>query len=1012
MPLLFRFQRRLAKTSFRHPAGRVSGTCLTLTAWLLLQFQLIGNPINPEVIRGNAEFEMADDYLRILQDSRNAVIDWEQFSIGEGQVTEFVQPSAQAAALNRVRGGGASILNGQLNANGQIFLLNPAGILIGQSGRIDVGGFVASTLDLDLDQFEERGDFSFNGGSQAAVVNLGQIGASNGDIFLIGAQVQNLGTLKAPNGTVGLAAGSDVLIKADGEERVFVRASSGSHEVGVDNQGVIESQVAELKAHGGNVYALAIRNEGRIAATGLSREGGKVYLRAGGGKIRNNGSIVARGLGNTGGKVEITAGSGNQSEVEIGEIGSIDVGSEAGPGGEVAIRATIIDLNPGGEIRADGATDGGMVALGDSTTGQLNLPFGSSVTADGRGGNGGSIAMTAQDLSIGGSVGASGELGGGAVALEGSTVRIEGQLQAIGRQGAGGSISAIASEGLIVGQTGILNASGETNGGGILMSATGDATVDIAGQLFANGTQGNGGRISITGREDIFVRSTSLLSTSGKVDGGAIVVRSDVGNVDFQGTALSLGESGAGGSISIAGDDGVLIGAAAILNAGGADGGTIAVKGGGGTTQVEGALLAGGESGIGGSVTIEGSEIQIGGLARLEASGELGGGNVMVGGGLRGEDPNLQNATDTEVALGAVIAADAIQNGNGGQAVVFAQNRLDFDGLISARAGLLGGDGGFVELSGQNTLSIFSLAGQVDLRAPLGRSGTLLIDPTDISIVDGSGAAIGQAGDPTTVSTNTLNDQDIADFLNNNASLIVDTSGGSGGAGDIVVGSASNITWNSANHLTFDADQEFSMLGGSIINATGDGGVTVNAARNILLNSGSSITTVNGSIALTSNPTGTASGQFSGIDLNGATIESTNGNITLNGHGGDSGTALQPDVGVRLRNAAIVRSTGNGSISITGEGGDSNSNSAQGILLESGSQILSTSTAATAGSITLVGTSGTGTGNNARGIDMDDDGSGTLIQSVNGNISLTGTGRGTGGSNGQGIKLRDGSLIQ
>ncbi|MEM1293803.1 MAG: LamG domain-containing protein, partial [Verrucomicrobiota bacterium] len=99
-------------------------------------------------------------------------------------------------------------------------------------------------------------------------------------------------------------------------------------------------------------------------------------------------------------------------------------------------------------------------------------------------------------------------------------------------------------------------------------------------------------------------------------------------------------------------------------------------------------------------------------------------------------------------------------------------------------------------------------------------------------------------------------------------------------------------------------------------------------------------------------------------------------------------------------------------ISITGEGGDSNSNSAQGILLESGSQILSTSTAATAGSITLVGTSGTGTGNNARGIDMDDNGSGTLIQSVNGNISLTGTGRGTGGSNGQGIKLRDGSLIQ
>src|SRR5690606_4636474 len=97
---------------------------------------------------------------------------------------------------------------------------------------------------------------------------------------------------------------NEVLIRESGSERVFVRgASGGKKQDGVVNRGTIEANVAELKAYGGNVYGMAVKNEGRVVATGVTREGGQIFLRAGGrrpgtpasggGKVRSTGRLTA-----------------------------------------------------------------------------------------------------------------------------------------------------------------------------------------------------------------------------------------------------------------------------------------------------------------------------------------------------------------------------------------------------------------------------------------------------------------------------------------------------------------------------------------------------------------------------------------------------------------------------------------------------------------------------------------------------------------------------------------------
>jgi filamentous hemagglutinin family protein len=204
-------------------------------------------------------------------------------------------------------------------------------------------------------------------------------------------------------------------------------------------------------------------------------------------------------------------------------------------------------------------------------------------------------------------------------------------------------------------------------------------------------------------------------------------------------------------------------------------------------------------NGTGGAVQILGNQVNVGGT--VDASGSTGGGTILIGGDFQGKNAAVQNAANTTILQGALFKADATLNGNGGKVVVWANNSTTFDGYISARGGLQGGNGGSVEVSGKQWLRY---AGLTDTRAPLGKSGSLLLDPTDITISTAADTPLtnnlgtfAATVSPSNLNTTTLQNQ-LA--LSN---VTVDSVAGTGGTGLITI--QSPIAWTTANALSLNA---------------------------------------------------------------------------------------------------------------------------------------------------------------------------------------------------------------
>ncbi|HWD28008.1 MAG TPA: filamentous hemagglutinin N-terminal domain-containing protein, partial [Rhizomicrobium sp.] len=163
--------------------------------------------------------------------------------------------------------------------------------------------------------------------------------------------------------------------------------------------------------------------------------------------------------------------------------------------------------------------------------------------------------------------------------------------------------------------------------------------------------------------------------------------------------------------------------------------GEVILDGGDGDVAVSGTVDVSGTAPgtTGGTVAITGRNVTVADGTTIDASGAAGGGTVNIGGNLHGQGP-LAHATNVTVGK-ATITADATDSGNGGQVVVWSDNDTSFAGSVSAKGGASGGDGGMVETSGHN-LNV-DPAVEIDTTAPKGKTGTWLIDPTNIFIVDG-----------------------------------------------------------------------------------------------------------------------------------------------------------------------------------------------------------------------------------------------------------------------------------
>ena len=149
------------------------------------------NPSGANVVSGKASFVASGNSLTVTN-TPGAIINWQQFSIRANEVTRFVQQNAASAVLNRVIGGDPSAILGTLASNGRVFLINASGITIGAGARIDVAGFVASTLNLsDADFLSGRRMFQGTG-AEGALRNDGRIATPEGGfVYLVAPRVEN-----------------------------------------------------------------------------------------------------------------------------------------------------------------------------------------------------------------------------------------------------------------------------------------------------------------------------------------------------------------------------------------------------------------------------------------------------------------------------------------------------------------------------------------------------------------------------------------------------------------------------------------------------------------------------------------------------------------------------------------------------------------------------------------------------------------------------------------------------
>lgn len=268
-------------------------------------------PVGENIVSGKADILRYGNgqQMSINQHSDKLVTDWHSFDIDKGQRVTFNQPGATSIALNRVVGQDGSAIYGNLDANGRVFLVNPNGILFGKGAQINVGGLVATTLDIKNDDFDAD-RFRFSGQSPSEVQNYGNLVASEGGaIALLGATVVNRGIVQAQMGTVALAAGSDATLNFDGGKLLSVQIGQAAVNALVSNEQL-------LKADGGQVL--------------MSAKTADTLLRT---VVNNQGTIEARTLKNTAGRISLdgydagtvnVAGVLNASATTPGNGGTVD----------------------------------------------------------------------------------------------------------------------------------------------------------------------------------------------------------------------------------------------------------------------------------------------------------------------------------------------------------------------------------------------------------------------------------------------------------------------------------------------------------------------------------------------------------------------------------------------------------------------------------------------------------------------------------------------------------------
>jgi filamentous hemagglutinin family protein len=320
------------------------------------------NPTGPSVVAGEATVSgLGTSQVTIAQASQRAIINWQSFNIAPNEITQFIQPNVRAIALNRIFDHNPSQILGSLRANGTVILLNPNGILFGAGAQVNVGGLVASSLNISNGNFL-AGHYLFEGaGLEGWVKNAGAIQAAHDGVYLLAPNVENSGIVMSPDGNIVLAAGTKAFLSNRPDGRGFLAEISAPTGQAVN--------LKDLIADGGHITLAGrvVNQEGLVQANSIRETNGKIELYAGESLTLKTGSqTLARGatdgIADGGTILAIADKTKGSATFQQGAVLDVSGGAQGGHGGFVELSGYHVTLGGRflGDVRA-GYTGGRLL---------------------------------------------------------------------------------------------------------------------------------------------------------------------------------------------------------------------------------------------------------------------------------------------------------------------------------------------------------------------------------------------------------------------------------------------------------------------------------------------------------------------------------------------------------------------------------------------------------------------------------------------------------------------------
>ncbi len=238
-------------------------------------------PTGGQIISGTGNISQTDETTTINQSSDNVSVNWQSFNIAPQHTVNFVQPSASSLAVNHILDNNGSQIFGHLNANGQVFLINPNGIYFGRDAQVNVGGLVASTLNFD-DSNLGNAVKTFSGYGTGSIVNKGTLTTTEGGyVALLSNTISNEGTINAQLGNISIGAGNTATLTFNDNKLLDMQVSQSTLDGLTEKNQLIQTgdgQVVMTDDAKDQVLAGVVNLGGVIEASKIDIQGGSVAL--------------------------------------------------------------------------------------------------------------------------------------------------------------------------------------------------------------------------------------------------------------------------------------------------------------------------------------------------------------------------------------------------------------------------------------------------------------------------------------------------------------------------------------------------------------------------------------------------------------------------------------------------------------------------------------------------------------------------------------------------------------